>query len=145
MKIRRVSWCVLAALIWSWCNQNSSEQSCDRVLFHSISVPKIKRTPNSKWSSLLEYSEEFHQGLRRLHAPLPRKPWRRGWCKCLNEFYQTGLPPPPPPPEIIKYCCLVDIGLACYCGVKKFIYLCLVHCPGCCDKNTRLFLFLIWM
>ena len=34
-----------------WCSQNSSEQSCDRVLFHSISVLKIRSTPNSKWSS----------------------------------------------------------------------------------------------
>jgi hypothetical protein len=30
-------------------SQNSSEQSCDSLL----SVPKIRSTPNSKWSSLL--------------------------------------------------------------------------------------------
>jgi hypothetical protein len=34
-------------------SQNSSEQSCDCLLFHSISVPKIRSTPNSKWSSLV--------------------------------------------------------------------------------------------
>jgi hypothetical protein len=34
-------------------SRNSSEQSCDCLLFHSISVPKIRSTPNSKWSSLL--------------------------------------------------------------------------------------------
>jgi hypothetical protein len=33
-------------------SQNSSEQSCDSLLFHSISVPNIRSTPNSKWSSL---------------------------------------------------------------------------------------------
>ena len=33
------------------CSQNSLEQSCDRVLFHSIIVLKIRSTPNSKWSS----------------------------------------------------------------------------------------------
>ena len=33
-------------------SQNSSEQSCDSLLFDSISVPKIRSTPNSKWSSL---------------------------------------------------------------------------------------------
>ena len=38
----------------SVCTLNSSEQSCDRVLFHSISVPKIRSTPNSNWSRLLE-------------------------------------------------------------------------------------------
>ena len=35
-------------------SQNSSEQSCDYLLLHSISVPKIRSTPNSKWSSLEE-------------------------------------------------------------------------------------------
>jgi hypothetical protein len=33
-------------------SQNSSEQSCDCLPFQSISVPKIRSTPNSKWSSL---------------------------------------------------------------------------------------------
>ena len=32
--------------------QNSSEQSCHCLLFRSISVPKIRSTPNSKWSNL---------------------------------------------------------------------------------------------
>ena len=41
-----------------WCSQNSSEQSCDRVLFHSISVLKIRSTPNSKWSSPQNSSEQ---------------------------------------------------------------------------------------
>jgi hypothetical protein len=36
--------CVLPVYFGS--SQNSSEQSCDRVLFHSISVPKIWSTPN---------------------------------------------------------------------------------------------------
>jgi hypothetical protein len=34
-------------------SQNSSEQSCDCLLFHAISVSKIRSTPNSKWSCLL--------------------------------------------------------------------------------------------
>ena len=42
----------------SWCSQNSSEQSCDPVLFHSISVLKIRSTPNSKWSSPQNSSEQ---------------------------------------------------------------------------------------
>ena len=37
-----------------------SEQSCDRFWFDSISVPKIRSTPNSKWSSLGRVRQIFY-------------------------------------------------------------------------------------
>ena len=44
---------VLLPQLESWGSQSSSEQSCDSVLLHSISVLRIWSTPNSKRSSLL--------------------------------------------------------------------------------------------
>ena len=50
--LRRFPCSVLLPQLESWGTQSTSEQSCDRVLFHSISVLRIQSTPNSECSSL---------------------------------------------------------------------------------------------
>ena len=71
-------------------SQNSSEQSCDCLLFHSITVPKIRSTPNSKWSSLRLCIKEWQPCTHGSLRPAQREPWVRGciesYCTLLYYF-----------------------------------------------------------